>query len=147
VKLSCGLLLDIALLILKIASEKRFSLSPLTQLPTHLNLILSKWHSVQIQSEYKDDWLSSEMLRHVVRYKNADVSDVLAASIILLTALMMEVASTSETSENVYQTVIFVSDALSLLTHTFPLHFTIKVKSVVKMCVCVWGVMVYQIQN
>jgi hypothetical protein len=43
------------------------------------------------------------MLRHVVRYKITDVSEVLAASIIT-TGLMMEAASTSETSGNFYQT-------------------------------------------
>jgi hypothetical protein len=41
------------------------------------------------------------MLRFVVWYKFADVSEVLAASIII--ALMMEVARASETSVNFYQ--------------------------------------------
>jgi hypothetical protein len=41
------------------------------------------------------------LLRRVVWYKFTDVSEVLAASII---ALMMEAASTCETSVNVYQT-------------------------------------------
>jgi hypothetical protein len=41
------------------------------------------------------------MLHHVIWYKFTSVSEVLAASII---ALIMEAASTSETSVNFYQT-------------------------------------------
>jgi hypothetical protein len=44
----------------------------------------------------------SGMLRRVVWYKSADVSEMLAASIII--ALMMGAANTSETSINFYQT-------------------------------------------
>jgi hypothetical protein len=43
------------------------------------------------------------MLRHVVSLKLADISGVVTASIIR--ALMMETASTSETSVNFYQTI------------------------------------------
>jgi hypothetical protein len=41
---------------------------------------------------------------HVVWWKFIDVSEVLAASIILLITLMMEAASTSETLVNFYRT-------------------------------------------
>jgi hypothetical protein len=44
------------------------------------------------------------MLRRVVCQKITDVSKVLAAARGLLIALMMEAASTSETSVNFYQT-------------------------------------------
>jgi hypothetical protein len=45
------------------------------------------------------------LLHHVVWQKFTDVSEILAASIIrALSALMMEAASTSETSTNFYQT-------------------------------------------
>jgi hypothetical protein len=45
------------------------------------------------------------MLRHVGWYKFTDVSEVLATSIVrAIIALMMEAASTSETSVNFYQT-------------------------------------------
>jgi hypothetical protein len=43
------------------------------------------------------------MLLCVVYYKLTDVSEVLTAFIIKVIALMMEVASTSETSVNFYQ--------------------------------------------
>jgi hypothetical protein len=45
-------------------------------------------------------WRSSGLLRRVVWYKFTDVSEVLAASIII--ALMMEAASSPETSVNCY---------------------------------------------
>jgi hypothetical protein len=45
------------------------------------------------------------LLHHVVWQKFTDVSEILAASIIRsLSVLMMEAASTSETSANFYQT-------------------------------------------
>jgi hypothetical protein len=50
-------------------------------------------------------WLFSWLLRHVVWEKFTDISEVLAASIIrAVIALMMEAASTSETSVNFCQT-------------------------------------------
>jgi hypothetical protein len=44
------------------------------------------------------------MSRLVVWQEFTDVSEVLSASVIRTIALMMEAASTSETSENFYQT-------------------------------------------
>jgi hypothetical protein len=50
-------------------------------------------------------WLSSGLLHHVVWEKFSDVAVVFGASIIrTLIALMMEAASTPETSVNFYQT-------------------------------------------
>jgi hypothetical protein len=58
-------------------------------------------------------WLYSGLLRRVFWQKFTDVSEVLPASIIRAIALMMEAASTSQTSVNSYQTttqktVIFI---------------------------------------
>jgi hypothetical protein len=46
------------------------------------------------------------MLHRVVWYKLTDVSEVLTASIIRATVLMMEAVSSSETSVNFYQTAL-----------------------------------------
>jgi hypothetical protein len=55
-------------------------------------------------TKYEDGCLT-RLLHHVVWQKLTDISEVLAASIIrMVTALMMDVASTSETLVNFYQT-------------------------------------------
>jgi hypothetical protein len=62
------------------------------------------------------------LLRRIIWWKFIDVLEVLSAIII---ALMMEAASTSETSENFYQIIRRNKPEDSHLQHIFSLHKTL----------------------